>query len=364
MIKYLLLSDIHLGHNRTNTEFIVDNLKYFFKKYHKEIIKVDIIFISGDVYDRLLSMNSPDSILSYSWLTELIKFCSKYNIKLRILEGTPSHDWKQVKLLYNIINKFNIDIDFKYVDDIEIEYIKIQEYEISVLYIPDEIYDTADKIWEAVNNKLIENNINKVDLIVMHGAFKYQIPIKNLDFLHDENRYLNIVNYLINIGHVHNHSEFEKILCPGSFDRLTFADENDVKGGWLVTLYEDGKVNKKFLENTTAKVFKTIDLTNNKNQIDKILKTIPDFSNIRLLINKDDSLKKSIDELRFKYPNKRFIIKDIDKQNEKEIKVNKINKKELFKFKINKDNIKDLIINEIGKTDKYIEEELEYLISN
>ena len=364
MIQYLLLSDIHLGHNRTNAEFIINNLKSFFKKYYSKIIKVDMIIITGDVFDRLLSINSPDSALIYNWLTELIKFCSDHNIKLRILEGTPSHDWKQVKLLYNIINKFNIKVDFKYVDDIDIEFIRIREYEISILYIPDEIYDNAEDIWNVVKNKLNENNIDKVDLIAMHGAFKYQIPIKNLDFLHNESRYINITNYLINIGHVHNHSEFDKILCPGSFDRLNFADENDDKGGWLVTLYSNGKVKKEFLKNTTAMVFKTLDLTKDSKQIDKILKTIPDYSNIRLLVDKDDSIRKLIDELHFKYPNKRFIIKDIHKKEEKDIKLNKDNKKELFRFKINKDNIKELLREEIGDMDKRVEEEIDYLISN
>ena len=365
MIKYFLLSDIHLGHNRTNTSYIVNNLNALFKKYEKEIKGVDIIFISGDVYDRLLQVNSPDSNLAYDWLTTLLKFCSTNNIKLRILEGTPSHDWKQVKLLYNIINKFNIDVDFKYFETIEIEFIRIREFELSVLYIPDEIYDNAERIWEEVTNKLEEHNLDKVDLIIMHGAFKYQLPIKNLDFLHDETRYINITEYLINIGHVHNHSIFNKILCPGSFDRLTFADENDKKGGWLITLYENGKVAKKFLENKTAMVFKTIDLTTNEKQIEKILKTIPSYSNIRLLVNKEDSIKNLVKELQFNFPNHRFVIKDKNKANEKEIKINKNNKKELFKFKINKDNIENLIIEEIGKEiDNITKDELTLLIEN
>ena len=363
MIQYLLLSDIHGGHNRTPTDFITSNLRSYFIKYKKKIENVDIIFISGDTFDRLLAINSPDSIIMYNWLTELVNFCSKHGIKLRILEGTPSHDWKQVKLLYEIINKFNIDVDFKYVENIEIENMVIRDLELSVLYIPDEIKDNAEEIWKEVTKTLEENNMDKVDLIVMHGAFKYQIPIKNLDFLHDENRYISITNYLINIGHVHNHSEFDKILCPGSFDRLTFADENDKKGGWLVRLYEDGNVEKEFLENTTAMVFKTIDLTKEASQINKILKHIPDYSNIRLLVNKDDSIKELVNELQFKYPNKRFIIKDIDKKDSKEININKDNKKELFKFKINKDNIKNLIIEEIGYSNDYIESEIDYLIS-
>ena len=364
MIRYLLLSDIHLGHNRTNAEYITNNLKSFFKKYKRKLKNIDMIIISGDVFDRLLPINSPDSLISYNWLTELIKYCANNNLKLRILEGTPSHDWKQVKLIYKIVNEFNLDLDFKYYNDIDIEIMTINGYELSVLYIPDEIYDNSEKIWEAVLNKLNEYDLDKIDLIVMHGAFKYQLPIKNLDFLHDENRYLSIVNYLINIGHVHNHSEFSKILCPGSFDRLTFSDENDNKGGWLITLKENGNVNKEFLENSTAMIFKTINLTKEQKQIDKILKVIPDYSNIRLLIDKDDSIKNLINELQFKYPNKRFIIKDKNKKDVKNITTTKNNKRELFKFKINKDNIKELILEELNEKDENVIEEIDYLISN
>ena len=363
VLSYLLLSDIHLGHNRNPSTFIISNLDSLFSKHNKKIKNVDVIFITGDIFDRLLSNNSPDYINIYDWLTKLVKYCSDNKIKLRILEGTPSHDWKQAKLLYNIVKRLGIKVDFKYFDNIEVETMTINGYELNILYIPDEIYDNAEDIWLEVNNKLKEKNLDKVDLIMMHGAFKYQLHIKNLDFLHDEERYINITEYLINIGHVHNHSEYDKILCPGSFDRLNFADENDKKGGWLITLYENGEVKKEFLENITAMVFKTIDLTKDK-KIDKILKTIPNYSNIRLLVNKEDSIKTLVKELQFKYPNHRFVIKDIDKKEEKELKLNKNRKKELFTFKINKDNIKSLIKEEIGELDKLVEEEIDMLISN
>jgi len=44
-IKYLVLSDIHLGHPKNHTENIINNLNDFFIKYTKELNDIDILFI-------------------------------------------------------------------------------------------------------------------------------------------------------------------------------------------------------------------------------------------------------------------------------------------------------------------------------
>lgn len=119
-ISILNLSDIHLGHDVNKTENIILNLKRFFRTYHSQIVKVSIIIISGDVFDRLLSSNGADNLMINKWLAELVVFCSVYNIKLRDLEGTPSHEWKQFKNIYNIIDTLNLNIDFKYMENLEI----------------------------------------------------------------------------------------------------------------------------------------------------------------------------------------------------------------------------------------------------
>ena len=59
-----------------------------------------------------------------------------YNIILRILEGTPSHDWKQSKLFIHLNDLTKAGTDVKYIDSLSIEY--IDKFGINVLY-PDEI---------------------------------------------------------------------------------------------------------------------------------------------------------------------------------------------------------------------------------
>ena len=110
-ISYLVLSDIHLGHNINTTENIINNLQLYFKDNYKEFSKLDMICIAGDVFDKLLVSSSIDFILSTEWLTELIVFCKQHDIILRILEGTPSHDRNQSKVITSIIKKLNMRID-------------------------------------------------------------------------------------------------------------------------------------------------------------------------------------------------------------------------------------------------------------
>ena len=89
--KYLVFSDVHLGHPRTTTEEIIDHLNAFFNDF-TNFTDLDAIFIAGDLFDRLLDNHSDEYHRIVIWCAKLLQFCVKHNIKLRVLEGTPSHD--------------------------------------------------------------------------------------------------------------------------------------------------------------------------------------------------------------------------------------------------------------------------------
>ena len=97
-IKYMVVSDIHFGSNKNKTTNIANNLLNYLYVNVKIIKDLDVFILAGDVYDRLLSMASLDNIIAMECLTKLCMFCKLHNIKLRILEGTPSHDNKQCKV--------------------------------------------------------------------------------------------------------------------------------------------------------------------------------------------------------------------------------------------------------------------------
>lgn len=358
-ISYLVLSDIHLGHNINTTENIINNLQLYFKDNYKEFSKLDMICIAGDVFDKLLVSSSIDFILSTEWLTELIVFCKQHDIILRILEGTPSHDRNQSKVITSIIKKLNIELDYKYIDTLYIEH--HNRLGIDILYIPDEYKHKAEDTYKEVLELLTERKLKKVDIAFIHGQFHYQLPMVKLDSSHNMEDYLNIVKYYISVGHIHTPSVYERIIAQGSFDRLAHNEEED-KGGVMITLTEK-ESSFKFVYNKNAMIFKTYRFDKESieeitNILDKDLKKMKDKSNIRIISNSEEFLSNNIKDLRLRYPN--VNIKIEKSKNKEENKFNIIEElPKIETFSITKDNILDLITLELNKynlTEKEIKE--------
>lgn len=352
-IKMLVLSDIHLGHNKNKTIDIITNLRRFFKTYRKEIITTNMIIISGDIYDRLLASNSSDFLLINKWLTEVVMFAKEYSIKVRILHGTPSHDWNQPMLAYKFIKGLNIDVDLKYYDILDIEY--LEEYDINIMYLPDEWKPTSEEIYKDVKKKLLEYKLDKVDIAIMHGAFSFQLP-DFIPHLLEPKDYLNITNGPIIIGHVHDHRVMSRIYVPGSFDALTHADDNK-KGGLIINYdIKHKKITYKFLENKYRLRFKSINVVNKT--IDEVRKQLVKINDneiqyVRLLVNKDSTIGVNLKELINEFPFLNLSIKDKDKLNKKSVDVihRNINKTLNKAIKLNKETIHQFVLDKL-ETDK------------
>ena len=344
LIKILQLSDIHLGNKLNSTEKIVNALRHYFRSNQKEFSKLSMIVLVGDVYDRLLNTSSSDYILSIEWLTELVIFCKNNNIKLRILEGTPSHDWKQCKVLYTIIDRLNLDVDFKYIETLHIEI--MTDLNLSVLYVPDEWKHKASETYNEILELMVANNLSKVDVAFMHGQFHYQLPMIRLESSFSEEDMLNIVKYYISIGHIHTPSVFERILAQGSFDRLAHNEEED-KGGIVVTIDKvNGNHSYRFIKNEKAMLFKTYRYEEEELDFiiqdleDKISK-LPIGSSIRIMSNNEEYLTKSVKVLKEKFIN--YVIKP-EKPKVKDNKYKILEDKLMIEsFSITKDNFKTLL---------------------
>ena len=355
LINLFILSDVHLGHHINKTNRMVKLLFWFLEKYKNYLDKSDIFVISGDIFDRLLNSNSKDYEEAIRFLTFVLKYCSKKHIKVRILEGTPSHDMRQVRVLYNIIQDLGLDIDFKYVDTLSIEH--IDDLDIDILYLPDEWKNTPEAIWKDIQEVLKKENKDKVDIVVMHGGFKYQLPLL-ADHMHDENKFVNLTyGGPIISGHIHSRSMYKNIIIPGSFDRLTFSDENEDKGGLFITYdKENTKFTFKYLDNKFALRFTTFDLTkeNLKSIVKKLKQIKQKEAHIRFLVKKENNIIDSLIELESMFPEFKFTIKVIkDKENnieESDILTLRNNLKE--STKLNKNIIEDYIKTKVTDTSK------------
>lgn len=303
-IRYLVLGDIHLGHPRNKTENIIDALYAFFANLDTDL-KLDIVFLAGDLFDSLLDYDSPDSNLATIWAASLMKYCGQRQIKLRVLKGTPSHDWNQSEIFNTLAAAAKFSVDMKYVNSLSIEH--IDDLGISVLYVPDEWRSDPNVTYDEVKALLAHDNLDKVDIAIMHGNFGYQLPVQAIKApRHDEEKYLSIVKYFISIGHIHTSSVYSRILAEGSFDRLAHGEE-EPKGAMLCMIHNDGHGEYFFIENKKAKIFKTINIKFNDvdaaiQQIERHTAKLPSDSYVRIRAKKDHPLMIGIDEVKKRFP--------------------------------------------------------------
>lgn len=297
------ISDIHLGHKKNPTKEIIANLKKAFPET-SETAELDIIYIAGDVFDNEMYLSDDDVVEINIWISWFILLCKRYDILLRVLEGTPSHDRRQSKLFAGIAKILECEDIVKYVSDLSIEY--IEKLGINVLYVPDEWDSDTNKTLDQVKALMGAKGLEKVDYAVMHGTFKHQLPEHTKTHKHDPDEYLKLVKHFIYVGHIHNYSKYDRVLAQGSFDRLSHGEEG-AKGHLRTTVEKDGSRKIMFIENRDAKIFKTIncidlDMEDSLEKIDKEVTGLPDGSHVRVSVNHDNPLVVNINLLVRKYP--------------------------------------------------------------
>lgn len=308
-LEYIVLSDIHLGHRNTPTKHIVKNLiHYICSEANKDL---DIIFIAGDLFDSLLELNTDVTHDCIHFITVLVKYCYSNNIKLRILEGTPSHDWQQSRVAIKINELKHNKCNLRYFNTLEIEY--MADLNIHILYIPDEWTSDHKSLELEIASKLQEYNIRNVDIAILHGQFKYQTLGKNYaSFSYEEPYFLNLVKYYIHIGHYHTYSYFDRIIAQGSFDRLSHGEEEE-KG--YVRVKIDNVFSYKFMPNENSYIYKTIPITKatTLDKLDAIIYKLPPHSFIRLSMSSSHDFNINFDQIKLRYTD--YHLKKLIKEN-------------------------------------------------
>ena len=249
-------SDNHLFHPRVPIAHTIEVLDRIIAN-DEHAAGIDILYFAGDVFDREIPFGSDAVTPIYAWMIRLLRFCSKYDIVLRILYGTPSHDRKQSSRFYDLIEEFKIDVDFKYVNTLSIEF--IARFGINVLYVPDEWRTDPAVTLGEVKDLLAENHLDKVDFAVMHGCFQFQLPpIPKVQMkAHVAEEYLALVRHHIFIGHHHTFSVFDRICSHGSTTRLAHGEEGP-KGYVVHDLMDDDSYVLTFVQTPDPWTFKRV----------------------------------------------------------------------------------------------------------
>ena len=296
-MKYICTSDIHLGHLNTPTEHIIDSfVKTILTPTNKDI---DILYIAGDLFDHLLYLNTKEAQRIVQFFHRLLNYCYQNDIQLRVLEGTPSHDWYQSAMLTKINDVRQNKVDLLYFKTLEIEYNK--RHNLHVLYIPDEWCNSDQELHSQIQAKLSERSITQVDTCILHGAFKYQAQAHpSSAYLYDEDYFLSLTRGFIHIGHYHTYNPLDRILPNGSLERLAHGEEGD-KGYILVN-----DTNYTFIPNPHATIYKTIELKDSDTdplKLDKKINKLPPESHVRLIMPDHHPFSQAFKDVKLRYPN-------------------------------------------------------------
>lgn len=219
--------------------------------------ELDWIILAGDVFDRQMSLSDENVFLIHNWIATFLRLCKKYDIAVDVLEGTPSHDWKQSRMFESINTECEIGADLRYVSDLSIRH--IESLGVDVLYIPDEWSGSCAETYKQVRLLMQRHQLEEVDFTIMHGCFPHQMPphLHNRLDMHNPNHYLEITRHYIFVGHIHLQSQHRRILSSGSFNRIAHGEESP-KGHYRVTIREEGDDDITFVKNAMAMQYITV----------------------------------------------------------------------------------------------------------
>ena len=317
--KWLWVQDVHFGVTSVPIGAITASFKCVYEAAKRRGIS-KVVF-GGDVTDRPLSLVNDYASEYMQFIIWLLKDAFENDIEIIIIEGTPSHDWKQARLFEQMKKELGIDVKLVYITKLTI--IHLEDFG-NVLVVPDQWRPLASTTYNEVLTLLKEKELEQVDYAFMHGSFNYQVPkfLRSRLDLHDEDAYFKLVKKGIFIGHEHSYSTYKNIYCAGSLERTKHGQEEE-KGAFFVEERLTGKLHVEFLRNSKAQVFKDVlvdGLTS-----DEILSKIEDMginleqpANIRLVVMRDvQVVSEFIKKYKLLYPEIKWSLKNVSSGNEK-----------------------------------------------
>lgn len=285
-LKGVAIQDLHFGIKDTKRLYEETTI---IKSYLMNN-EVNILNINGDYFDRKLSLNEPASFYALLFFDELVQICKEKKIKMRVIQGTRSHDLNQLSVFAHYLTEPDLDLVFHdTIAEEEIEGIKF-------LYIPEEYPENNEEYYAPYKKQ-------KYSVIHGHGtfsflAFKDQIEqSKNNDIntapIFEYSEWKDALeNGVAIFGHIHGRNVYgKKIYYSGSFTRWGFGERSE-RGFTVYEIDTETKeVKVEFVNNDLAPKYDAIILKEH----------VEDIKNIKI-----EDLKTLIDEFLKKTDNLRI----------------------------------------------------------
>lgn len=350
-IRLASVSDIHIGHRRNPARQIVQNLYNAFPD-NAQTAQLDLICFVGDFYDDLLTAPNEAFDEADPYLAYMLRLAAKNNTWLLFLEGTPSHDWKQMERILTLEKMLKTGAKLRYIKNLSIEY--FEDLDLHILFVPDEWETSTEKTLAQVDELLTAKGLEQVDFAFMHGQFEYQLPPVVKAPKHDSQAYLKRVRYGIYIGHVHTFSQYGRIWAQGSFDRLA-QNEEGPKGHIRATWWRSGEHEVTFVENPGAMTFLSVDcqglsMEHTIQKLDRISGQLRDGSHLRVELEPTHPLVADKEFLIRRYPLLVTSIKVILPEEDEIIATDEqVDELAYTPITLTKDNLPGLLMERIGK---------------
>ena len=154
--KIVCIADIHWGALDADKQRKELSIIFEYLSEHK----IDLVVICGDYFDHKLLLNSQASLQSIDFMSSLRRLSIENGFKIRIFDGTRSHDYDQLEVFVPFDDGNNFRV-FRHTTQEE------TLPELKCLYVPDENMSNDD--WYREYGTIIMDKDN--DIMFFHGNF-------------------------------------------------------------------------------------------------------------------------------------------------------------------------------------------------
>lgn len=249
-IKGVAISDLHFG--IPSSDKLYTELEFFLNYIQEK--ELDFININGDYFDRKISLNESACKLALKFFDRLFKICKDKNIKLRMIQGTKSHDLNQLDNFFHY--QSDSSADFKIYTTATIEDI----HGMKIAYFPEEYPENHEEYFEAFRD-------TPIDIMHGHGLWSFvsffskthnqgERLIKSAPIF-DLKEWKNLKGFAL-FGHIHQNDKLKnKVFYCSSYTRWMFGDEREK--GFLYYEYNTDTSDYvvEFVENKEAPLYVT-----------------------------------------------------------------------------------------------------------
>ena len=263
-IRVLSIPDIHYG--KKNNRKLKEELEEIFWKFISNPDEhLDMISITGDLFDRPLQLNEYAGSEVVKFINRLASFTYDKGIELRLIKGTLSHDHNQLRVFNDLPLRYS---NMKIVEHVSEEVIELNGKEMKILYIPEEYPSDYKEFYQEF---LHDKPNDYYDMILGHGMIDF-VAFTNYEEdgenrvhgtpTHKANDLIRVTKGPILFGHIHDLKEHRnQIFYSGSFTRYAFDSQED-KGFLVADIDKEdtSKFEMEFIENHLAPTYGVIDV--------------------------------------------------------------------------------------------------------